>query len=501
MTPPGPGFRRLGWKLTFSYTFVTVTAVLVFEAIALLALMFLIRRPATLQMLAEQIAIDTAQEAAPFLVEDQDTERLPGLLAGAVAPGQSSASPLQVEVWTSQETLSGSPSATAATGSDLLVVVDAAGGFLSSNDLSGEAAPGGRYQDPQYPGQSLELIGQALEGKTASRVAPDQGVLAATPVLLQDGKVAGAVYLRLLSFFPDFTRTFWVDLAKLLGLSAVIFTIGAGAAGTLFGFFTARGLTRRLASISTAADSWSQGSFAAYIQDHSGDELSLLSQRLNRMAEQLQNLLHARQELAAIEERNRLARDLHDSVKQQVFAAGMQIGAARTLLARDLQAAYDRLNEAEQLNRSAQDELSAIIHELRPAALQGRGLGQALQDYCAGWSRSHDIPVELRLRGTRSLPLEHEQALFRIVQEALSNASRHSHASRIEIQVQWESNQLEMFIQDNGQGFEVELLGVHGLGLQTMRERVEALGGIFQVESAPGEGCTLHIRLPIPPAL
>jgi len=160
------------------------------------------------------------------------------------------------------------------------------------------------------------------------------------------------------------------QVPALLSGSILLFTCAAATVGTIFGLVTARGLTRRLQVVTQTADAWSRGDFSTAIPDRSNDELGRLAQRLNRISQQLENHLHTRQELAALEERNRLARDLHDGVKQQVFAAAMQIGAARELLSDDPAGSEDRLVEAEQLARQAQQELSTLIRELRPADLE-----------------------------------------------------------------------------------------------------------------------------------
>src|SRR5205807_5561812 len=176
-------------------------------------------------------------------------------------------------------------------------------------------------------------------------------------------------------------------------------TIIAAIAGSVFGYLAARGITRRLKGLSDAADRWGHGDFTALAQDTSEDELGQVARQLNRMAEQLQNLLQARQKLATLEERNRLARDLHDSVKQQVFAISMQIGATKVLLKRDADAAEARLNEAEKLVRQAQQELTSLIRELRPIALEGKGLIAALRELATDWTKQSNIVATLRAEG------------------------------------------------------------------------------------------------------
>jgi NarL family two-component system sensor histidine kinase LiaS len=213
------------------------------------------------------------------------------------------------------------------------------------------------------------------------------------------------------------------------------------------------------------------------------------------MAEQLQNLLQTRQELATLEERNRLARELHDSVKQQVFATAMQVGAARALVDQNPAASKENLAEAERLVRQAQQELTGLIRELRPAALEGKGLATALRDCVTDWSRQTHIPAELRVRGERPLPLPLEQALFRVAQEALTNTARHSRAGSVEVDLVWQGNLVTLTVSDDGRGFDPTEADSKGLGLQSMQERIAALGGHLEVNSKPGSGTEVVARL------
>jgi NarL family two-component system sensor histidine kinase LiaS len=213
------------------------------------------------------------------------------------------------------------------------------------------------------------------------------------------------------------------------------------------------------------------------------------------MAVELQGMIETRQELATLEERNRLARELHDSVKQQVFATAMQVGAARALIDQDPTASKENLAEAEQLVRQAQHELTTLIRELRPAALEGKGLATALRDCVSDWSRQSHIKAEVRVQGERFLPLPLEQALFRVAQEALTNISRHSEAVAVEVDLVWSENEVLLVVSDDGQGFNPTVRDGKGLGLQSMRERVEALGGRLEVTSTPGRGTRVVAQL------
>jgi NarL family two-component system sensor histidine kinase LiaS len=274
---------------------------------------------------------------------------------------------------------------------------------------------------------------------------------------------------------------------------AVVFAIIVGA---LFGFITARGLTRRLRNLVNAASAWGEGDFSVVARDNSGDEVGQLANQLNRMAEELKMLLQMKQELATVDERNRLARELHDSVKQQLFATGMQVGAARALLARNDPSADERLAEAERLAHSAQQELKMIINELRPAALENKGLAAALRDFTQEWSRHSGIEAHITYQGERELPLTLEQALFRVSQEALANVARHSDASRVDVRVTWTQHTVTLRIIDDGRGFHTDTsLRNGGVGLKSMRERLEPLAGNLVVESAPGHGTSLIVQI------
>lgn len=203
--------------------------------------------------------------------------------------------------------------------------------------------------------------------------------------------------------------------------------------------------------------------------------------------------------MAAREERLHLAHELHDSVKQQVFVTSMEIGAARALLGHDLQTAETHLQEAETVIRQVHTDLDALVHELRPAPLEDQGLAKAIQAHTVAWTRRNHIAVTVRMHGEQTMSLETELALFRVVQEALTNIEKHSAATQIQMTLTWSRKLLQVQIDDNGRGFVPAEAGDRGYGLIHMRERVQALGGDLTVESTPGSGtritctCPLHL--------
>jgi NarL family two-component system sensor histidine kinase LiaS len=467
-------FRGLRWKLTMSYTVVTVATLLVVELLFIGGISFLVVNTDLLPN-ALVSAVDTfiVPQVAVYLDQPQpDIESLTRWLEHTFEEGLTFRSPDNPNVSLHLGDLDRDA---------ILIVLDHNLDRITIVPDNAEGLP---------IGHAGALLAAAQRGETDPRKISqvlDGMLTTAVPVIDGSGNVLGVV-MMLITYPPRGTLS---QTLLLIGISIVVLTLTVGAIGTIFGYFTARGLTRRLNEVSQAADSWSQGDFSAFIQDRSADELGQLAEKLNRMAEQLQNLLQTQQELATLEERNRLARDLHDSVKQQIFASTMQVGAASALLDQDIQAAQKHLEEAERLGRQAQSELAVIIHELRPETLQDRGLRQALKDYTRSWSQLNNIHTEINIHGDDALPLEVEQALFRVTQEAFSNISRHSGASRVELDLSVVNNKACLTITDNGRGFDLPSTEGKGMGLVSMGERLAALGGSFSMESTPGQGTQL----------
>lgn len=219
-----------------------------------------------------------------------------------------------------------------------------------------------------------------------------------------------------------------------------------------------------------------------------------LAQRASLSIENAQ-LFEQTRELAVIEERGRLARDLHDSAKQKAFAALAQLGTARTVAESNPAAAKRHLGEAENLVYDVLQEMIFLIQEMYPVALKERGLATALREYIFEWENRSDIPVDLNIAGGQRLPLQIEQALYRIVQEALANIARHSQASKVEISLIYRPKAIDLLIADNGQGFDL-LRKQNGMGLCSMQERVAMVNGELTIDSAPGKGTRIAIKTP-----
>jgi NarL family two-component system sensor histidine kinase LiaS len=248
--------------------------------------------------------------------------------------------------------------------------------------------------------------------------------------------------------------------------------------------------------MAATAAAWGRGDFAHKLDDRSPDEVGQLAGDLNRMAGEVQTLLRTRQDLAALEERNRLARDLHDSVKQQVFAVTMNLGAAKALWGSQPQAAQQQVEAALEVARQAQRELTELLHALRPEALAEKGLAGALREWVAAWEKQTGIKVDCQVPEDGRLPEAIEQTLFPVAREALVNVARHSGAAAASLRLTVGGGQVLLHVRDDGHGFDVDRPR-QGLGLRSMVERVQAVGGRLAVESGP-RGTLVTATLPLP---
>jgi NarL family two-component system sensor histidine kinase LiaS len=236
------------------------------------------------------------------------------------------------------------------------------------------------------------------------------------------------------------------------------------------------------------ANSGADGLFAVFfylaafvicaILGYTVQQTELTSERNEHLVEELKETQQKLQELAVVEERNRLARDLHDSVKQQVFAISMQLSAARTALA-ESDAAYPAVAQAEKLAQQAGAELTTLIHQLRPPGLERRSLAEAIREHVHEWSRQNDIRAELIIDSSIAVNGEVEQALFRVLQEALSNVARHSQAGKAVVTLTSEIGDVILIVEDNGIGYDADRI-TRGIGLDSMKERLAAVQGTLE---------------------
>jgi signal transduction histidine kinase len=204
-------------------------------------------------------------------------------------------------------------------------------------------------------------------------------------------------------------------------------------------------------------------------------------------------------ELTFVEERNRLARDLHDSVVQKLFGLVLAAQSAATLFDRDPDSARGQVERLQELAQDAIQELRSLIFQLRPAAVESEGLAAALAKHVQVLGRVHRQHIELQATGEPRLRPGVDDEVFRIAQEALHNAVKHAAADRLGLRLEEGERQLVLTVRDDGVGFDPAATAHRSrrLGLTSMEERATSLGGALRIDSAPGKGTTITLEVPL----
>jgi signal transduction histidine kinase len=202
-------------------------------------------------------------------------------------------------------------------------------------------------------------------------------------------------------------------------------------------------------------------------------------------------------ELSILEERNRLALELHDAVSQKLFSLVLTAESAETLLERDGEGARAQMERLKTLSREALDELRSLILELRPPDLDRDGLCGALRKHVEVLRQLHGVQIELKIDDAVSAGDGRDQEVFRIAQEALQNALRHAHAHNVEIHLARRNGRLALEVRDDGVGFQPDdpELRSRRLGLTSMEERAGRIGGRLEIHSAPGRGTDIKLEV------
>jgi signal transduction histidine kinase len=217
-------------------------------------------------------------------------------------------------------------------------------------------------------------------------------------------------------------------------------------------------------------------------------ELQETNQKLQAYSAQMEQLVVAR-------ERNRLARDLHDSVTQTVFSMTLTTQSALLLLEREPARVGAQLDRLGQLARNALSEMQLLISELKPEDAGGKGLVANLRRYLAGGYFPEDLSIDLEVQGDQSLGQVEEQNLFRIVQEALNNIVKHAQTCKAQVRLHL-TEPMWIEIEDQGRGFDLQYARGDGrrMGLHSMRERATEIGWDLQISTSPGTGTCVRVK-------
>jgi signal transduction histidine kinase len=203
----------------------------------------------------------------------------------------------------------------------------------------------------------------------------------------------------------------------------------------------------------------------------------------------------AMRQIATVEERQRLSRDLHDAVKQILFAATTLSDSLPRLWAKDPSRAKEYTQEVTHLNRAALAEMDMLLLEMRPESLVKAPFMDLLNNLCYGLRGRKKIDIHLNYQGSDNLrlPADTQIALYRLTQEALNNIAKHSEATLVEVACICNGDSLRLTIQDDGQGFDARRTTV-GIGLNSMRERADAVGATLTITSEVGQGTTIQVH-------
>lgn len=307
-------------------------------------------------------------------------------------------------------------------------------------------------------------------------------LLVGAPLLDDAGEVVGAL-IYASTKAPTLTRFAQAlavvakdSLLPVLGLALVI--------GPIAGFLTARGLVCRLRSVDLAAEAWGKGDFSVSVDDQSRDEIGRLASRLNAMSDEIRELLATKEKLAALEERTRISRELHDSVTQSLYGLALYSESAKKAMASgDTESALQDIEQLQAEALQALREMRLLIFELRPHEIGDGGLAAALQERLKAVEARSGVATSFGIEGVyRHLTPDVENGLFAVANEALNNVLKHANACSVCVRLRFAESSVTLDIDDDGVGFDPEK-ATGGIGLKSMRERAALLGGQVIVES------------------
>jgi NarL family two-component system sensor histidine kinase LiaS len=338
---------------------------------------------------------------------------------------------------------------------------------------------------------------------------------------------------------PRLTNMIWRSMAESIGLSLVLFGVIVyflhsggymkpfaswregvyisltliaivSIIGGMYGLWYASRIKSRLETLRDAMLSLEKGNLTRSVPPLGADEIGRLGEQLNAITKKWEEQVTSLQRLsnnnaqlaqkakysAIVEERQRLARELHDAVSQQLFAVSMLLSAVRENLPED-HPVHGRIATAEKVAGDAQNEMRALLMQLRPATLEGKGLKEGLKELLAELKDKQPLKIEWEIADLPDLPKGIEDHLFRIVQESLSNVLRHSRATSVTLRLVAAPRQIHLKIVDNGVGFDMNKVKRTTYGLQSIQERANEIGGVAEVISFPGKGTQVDVKIPL----
>jgi len=492
-------FKKIQWRLTFTYMAATLVMLFLVELLVLISNnRDSFSNPFFINSIARSLA-ESSRNLGAALDSPYDLEAIRDWvqsnkpLTRAQPPPQISANPRPEQTDLSiRINLFQSKPVPYSQEKSRLVVSDPQGWILAAD--GGMEFPSGENLLDYLDQSESENLREIIQGTTTSLVySTDSGQYASFSFpVYRAGQMRAIIFMRIVAptleeeFLAAF-EGFLPDLPVFLFTSIVV--------GFVFGSLLASSFTSRIKNLIEFTSRWGRGDFSRIDNIREGDEIGELSLAMNQMVARLAELIESEKQLAVLEERNRFARDLHDSVKQQIFSISMNLGAIKTFMRTNPKKAADQLEITADIVKQARNELSALIYTLMPAQLEQQVLEMALQEYIHVWEKNSGISVVYRTQGRKKeLAQETEQSIFRIIQEALANIARHSKATATSVMLEYATEFLKLQVSDNGIGYDPDTVK-KGLGLRSMSERVAENGGEMEVDSSRS-GTTITLKFP-----
>lgn len=310
------------------------------------------------------------------------------------------------------------------------------------------------------------------------------------------------------------TVLLWNMMAEHLGLlelkiwTGCLLLLSSGA----FGYWAAQRFGRRLDTLHLSLKQAVNGNYEVRITEDGKGQHSFLPiyREFNELAEQMEEKMKllqqmgeervlteaASNEAAVLEERKRLARDLHDTVSQQLFAIHMCASSLPKLQQVDQERAGSVLDQLIHMSNLAQKQMRNFIAQLRPMELEGRTLQEALDKWFPDYCRQNNLQGSMEWRLTEQLTEAKEHQLFLIVQEAMANVVKHAAAESVTLTLADTERQVVMILSDDGKGFKADAVKAGSYGLSTMQERAQKLGGTADIVSKVGSGTRVKVTIP-----
>ena len=491
--------RRKVWgltgRLTASYVLVTLAVVVLVEA---LVLGFQVAQLVNGAQLQAQVG------ATANSYSQQLSQRYPGGVPAGTVLGQRGlpAKPARVQPALAQPAEDGTLAVPAITGpvpsgqAVTAVVAIAADGTVVASSAPALYPPGRPdTSELPVPVTSQLAIGQIVKSGTLST---SHGTVLWDVAWTESGQ---AIYIQT-PWSSGFINpiTAWSELvqlgearALLSGPSALLLAIVP--VGVLFGLLASHRLVRRVRRLEEATLAVADGDYSIRLPSSGRDEVGRLEANFTAMTRQLSSALAAERQRATsdarAEERARLAREIHDAISQHLF--GLRMIAAGM---RRADPANQQARAIERISEDALRDMQTLLIELRPAGLDGGGLAPAVLQICAAYQDRLGVTVDATVDDV-TVPPPVEHALLRITQEACANAVRHGAARHLSVSLTCQDGQVELTVADTGSGFDPDAPR-SGSGLSHIRDRVAELGGTVDIDSAPGRGAALTVRVPAP---